>query len=132
VVQIATHLIHDIFTHPEYIPALRAELKDVLRSPTADLTKVPLLESFLVESIRTHCFLSTVNHRVPLEAFTFKDGYTVPQGEVVEFYQYGTMNDDTLYPEPGKFDPERHMRTGRKATDMGMAWPFWGNSKIAW
>jgi cytochrome P450 len=85
-----------------------------------------------VESMRTHCFLSTVNHRVPLKPFTFKDGYTVPQGEVVEYYQYATMNDDALYPEPSKFVPERHMHTGRKATDMGLEWPFWGNSRIAW
>jgi cytochrome P450 len=96
------------------------------------MTKYPLLEGFLVESMRTHCFLSTVIHRVPLKPFTFHDGYTVPKGEIVEFYQYSTMNDETLYPNAAKFDPERHQSTGRAATDMGIEWPFWGTLKLAW
>jgi len=86
----------------------------------------------LIESMRTHCFLSTVIHRVPLKPYTFYDGYVVPQGEIVEFYQYMTMNDSTIYPDAAEFTPERHMCTGRKATDMGVEWPFWGNSKLAW
>ncbi|KAF1960718.1 cytochrome P450 [Byssothecium circinans] len=128
---IATHLIQDIFTHQEYLPALRTELKGVLDDPIPDLRKLPLLEGFLVESMRTHCFLSTVIHRVSLRPFTFHDGYTVPKGEVVEFYQYNTMNDESIYADAAKFDPERHCRTARVATDMGVEWPFWGNSKIA-
>lgn len=96
------------------------------------MTKLPLLEAFLVESIRTHCFLSTVIHRVPLKPYTFHDGYTVPKGEIVEFYQYRAMKDESLYPNPDKFDPSRYKGTGKSATDMGFEWPFWGNSKLAW
>ncbi|KAI9660713.1 MAG: hypothetical protein M1821_010065 [Bathelium mastoideum] len=129
---LATHLLQDIFTHPEYLPALREEVQDVLGSPSPDMTKLPLLESFLVESIRTHCFLSTVIHRVPLKPFTFSDGYSVPKGEIVEFYQHRVMNDDAIYPNAGSFNPSRFKGTGRAATDMGMEWPFWGNSKLAW
>ncbi len=79
--------------------------------------------------MRYHCFLSTVIHRVPLKTFTFSDGYTVPKGEIVEFYQYKVMND---YPNAAKFDPTRFQNTSRAATDMGMEWPFWGNSRLAW
>lgn len=130
--QIATHLLQDIYTHQEYLPALREEVKGVLDDPLPDMAKLPLLESFLVESIRTHCFLSTVIHRVPLKPYTFHDGYTVPSGEIVEFYQYSAMRDESIYPNPGKFDPSRFNGTGKSATDMGVEWPFWGNSKLAW
>ena len=118
--------------HPEYLPTLREEVKDVLNDPSPQFTKLRLLESFLIESMRFHCFLSTVIHRVPLKEFRFSDGYTVPKGEVVEFYQYNTMNDETSYPNPAKFDPTRFQDTTRAATDMSKEWPFWGNSRLAW
>jgi cytochrome P450 len=130
--QIVTHLLQDIYNHPEYLPALREEVKDVLDDPRPDMSKLPLLESFLVESMRTHCFLATVIHRVPLKEYTFFDGYTVPTGEIVEFYQHNVFRDDTIYPNAQKFDPSRFKGTGRASTDMGMEWPFWGNSKLAW
>ncbi|KAF2014222.1 cytochrome P450 [Aaosphaeria arxii CBS 175.79] len=129
--EIATHLILDIFTHPEYLPALREEVKDVLGNPASDINKLPLLENFLIESIRFHCFLSTVVHRVPLKSFSFSDGYTVPKGEIVEFYQYSVMNDETIHSNPNEFNPKRFEGKARKATDISMEWPFWGNSKMA-
>ena len=42
------------------------------------------------------------------------------------------MKDSEIYPDPERFDPEKHKTTGRAATDMGREWPFWGNSKLAW
>jgi cytochrome P450 len=128
----ATQLLEDIYTHPEYLQALREEVKGVLNDPSANMTNLPLLESFLVESIRTHCFLATVIHRVPLRSYTFSDGYTVPPGEIVEFYQHKVMSDNSTYPDAMKFNPERFKGTGKTSCDMGMSWPFWGNSKMAW
>lgn len=82
--------------------------------------------------MRMHCFLPTVVHRVPLQPFSFHDGYEVPKDEIVEFFQYATMNDPEIYPDPGRFDPRRHEAISRAATDMGREWPFWGNAKLAW
>jgi cytochrome P450 len=97
------------------------------------MNKLPLLESFLVESIRTHCFLATVIHRVALQPYTFSDGYTVSKGEIVEFYQHKAMGDEARYEDAAAFNPSRFKDTGRVATDMGgMDWSFWGNSKLAW
>lgn len=128
----ATQLLEDIYTHPEYLPALRDEVKEILDDSSANMTNLPLLESFLMESIRTHCFLATVIHRVPLRPFTFSDGYTVPTGEIVEFYQLRMMSDETIYQEAKRFNLERFNGTGKTSCDMGMNWPFWGNSKLAW
>ncbi|KAF2444429.1 hypothetical protein P171DRAFT_485884 [Karstenula rhodostoma CBS 690.94] len=67
----------------------------------------------------------------PPGLFVFHDGYAVPKGEIVEFYQYSTMKDGEIYLDPERFDMERHRVTGRAATDMGREWPFRGNSKLA-
>ncbi|KAF1969107.1 cytochrome P450, partial [Bimuria novae-zelandiae CBS 107.79] len=122
-----------IHTRPFLLPALRTELSTALSDSTADFSsaKFPLLESLFVESMRVHCFLSTVIHHVSLKLFIFHDGYTVPKGEIVEFFQYRTMHDETLYSEPGTFDANRHVENGRKATEVGREWPFWGNAKMA-
>ena len=76
--------------------------------------------------------MPTVIHRVPLHPFTFHDGYTAPKGEVLEFFQHATMHDDSIYPNPEVFDPERHEGTNRAATDVTREWPFWGNAKLVW
>ncbi|KAF2647866.1 cytochrome P450 [Lophiostoma macrostomum CBS 122681] len=129
---IVCHLLQDFYAHQEHLPALREEARHVLNDPSPDMSKLPLLESFLTESIRYHCFLSTVIHRVPLQPFTFSDGYTVPKGEIVEFFQHRTMNDAAIYSQPTKFDPERFLGSERLASDLSKDWPFWGNSKLNW
>jgi cytochrome P450 len=97
------------------------------------MNQLPLLESFLVESIRTHCFLTTVIHRVPLRPYTFSDGHTVPKGETVELYQHKAMGDGSRYEDARTFNSNRFKDTGRAAADMGgVEWPFWGNTKPAW
>lgn len=128
----AAQLLQDIYAHPEYLPALREEVKGVLADPSANLSNLALLESFLVESIRTHCFLATSVNRVPLRSYTFSGGYTVPAGEIVTFYQQKVMSDDSIYRDAKRFNPERFKGTGKTSCDMGVEWPFWGNSKLAW
>lgn len=128
----AAQLLQDIYAHPEYLPALREEVKGVLADSSANLSNLALLESFLVESIRTHCFLATSVNRVPLRSYTFSGGYTVPAGEIVTFYQQKVMSDDSIYRDAKRFNPERFKGTGKTSCDMGVEWPFWGNSKLAW
>jgi cytochrome P450 len=133
-VQLAAQTIQDIYTHDSYIPTLLAECKDVLDDADSNISKLPLLEAFLMESMRTKCFQATTIHRVALgKPYRFSDGYTVPTGEVLSFLQQKVYSDDHTYPDAHKFDPSRFLDSGKTATDMpGMEWAFWGNSKLAW
>ncbi|KAF2793132.1 cytochrome P450 [Melanomma pulvis-pyrius CBS 109.77] len=131
---LAAHLIQDIYTHESHIRDLQQECRGVLDDADSDMSKLPLLEAFLMESMRTKCFQSTTIHRVALgKPYTFSDGYSVPAGEILSFLQHKVYSDDTLYAEARNFHPARFQGSGRAATDMpGMEWAFWGNSKLAW
>ena len=95
-------------------------------------SQTTLLDGFLMESMRTNCFQSTAVHRTALRPFTFSDGYTIPEGESVQFYQEKVHFDVNRYHEPGTFDPRRYGGNRRAATDVSMEWPFWGVGKNAW
>ncbi|PVH99514.1 cytochrome P450 [Periconia macrospinosa] len=138
---VATNLLQDIFTHSEHIPALREEIaahsKNTSREDVhvhVDVEKMPFLESFIMESARVHSYEST------LDTFTFSDGYVVPKGDWVEFNQQAAFNNPTVFPNPGLFDPYRHMRSsgggsgggGRRFKDVSVEWPMWGAPKLAW
>lgn len=140
----------DLGVYSEYIPALRAELalhwKDSMNFDTNSLI---LLEAFMTESARMHSYESgnycsiscrkyTDNadsgniHRVARRDYTFEDGYQVSKGEWVEFNQQAIFSSARLFPEPEKFDPYRHLESGRKFKDVAMEWPMWGAPRLAW
>lgn len=85
-----------------------------------------------MESMRTHCGQVTAVHRTAVKPFTFSDGYTVPAGQSVQFYQAGMHSSEQYYTRPDTFDPGRFQGGNRSVTDVGMEWPFWGVGKFAW
>lgn len=99
---------------------------------TTPAKQASLLEAFLMESMRTNCFQSTAVHRTALRPFKFSGGYTIPEGESVQFYQEKIHFDEARYPEAEMFNPSRFHGSRRAVTDVGMEWPFWGVGKNAW
>jgi cytochrome P450 len=85
-----------------------------------------------MESFRTHCFQLTATHRAAVSDFAFSDGYVVPAGQSVQFYQAGIHLDQERYKDAERFDPERFRGSVKSATDIGMEWPFWGAGKNSW
>jgi cytochrome P450 len=133
---IASHLIQDIYSHPEHLEKLRTEaqrvdLKSTLTIP-AQLDQLPFLEAFVMESMRTKCFQTNTAHRVAVKPFTFSDGHLVPPGEAVEFNQHIHFNDSDLYPNPTHFDPNRFLGKGKSIVDIGYEWSFWGVPRHIW
>lgn len=85
-----------------------------------------------MESMRLHCFQSTAIHRKAIIPFTFSDGYTIPAGQSVQFYQERVYLDENRYGQSTIFDPRRYKGSSRSVTDVGMEWPFWGAGRNAW
>ncbi|KAF1977810.1 cytochrome P450 [Bimuria novae-zelandiae CBS 107.79] len=126
-------LLQDLYTQPKHFSVLQKECDAVpLHEPSRSheisdyLEKLPLLEAFAMESWRTNCFQANTAHRMAMKPFQFSDGYKVPAGEIIEFHQYGLMNDDAFYPQHEKFDPSRFLGKNRSLVDTGIEWPFWG------
>lgn len=111
-------------------------MEEVRQSESTPQTSGPrqtsLLEAVLMESMRTHCGQATAVHRTAVQPFTFSDGYTVPAGQSVQFYQGGVHYDEKRYDRPETFDPTRFQGGLRSATDISMEWPFWGVGKNSW
>jgi cytochrome P450 len=131
-IQVATHLIQDLYLHKQHVPSLQAEAGDLLDDSSTDLEKLLLLDNFLMESMRVNCFQSMTVHRIALQPFTFSDGYNVPPGDCVQFHQHQVLSDEDSYPNALVFDPTRFQGKGRAATEIGRQWPFWGVPKLAW
>lgn len=129
----ATQFLKDLYFHTTFHTQLIDEIQGSQILPSTSRTKqTSLLEGVLMESMRTHCFQATAVHRTAIRPFTFSDGYTVPAGESVQFYQAGVHFDEKRYSEPDTFDPTRFQGGLRSVTDVGMEWPFWGVGKNSW
>jgi cytochrome P450 len=132
-IKVTTQFIQDLYAHSTHHPTLTQEISASPISPSSTtIDPTPVLEGFLMESMRTNSFQSTAVHRTALEPFTFSDGYTIPQGESVQFNQEKVHFDAKRYERPNEFDPCRYRNSRRAATDIGMEWPFWGVGKFAW
>lgn len=128
---VGTQLVQDLCTHSDYKCKLLEEERQA-KLGGHSTNSLPLLDAFLMESMRTNSFQSTAVHRTAIKPFTFSDGYTVPAGHSVGFHQERVFLDPETYPDPGSFLPERHMQSSRASTEVGPQWPFWGAGKNAW
>lgn len=131
--KVTVQCMQDLYSHGSI---RAASIEDVGRSSVSAETTLaaqpPLLDGFLMESMRTNCFQSTAVHRTALIPFRFSDGHAVPQGESVQLYREGIHFDDGRHQQPNLFNPWRYRESRRTATDVAMDWPFWGVGKHAW
>ena len=95
-------------THPEVARKLQTEIDEVLgdEDPTPDnLDKLEYLGWVIKESLRIFP-PAPWNGRVLTEALTLGD-HTIPAGSEILFSIYNTHRDETIFPEPLRFKPER-------------------------
>jgi cytochrome P450 len=128
---VCCHAIQDLYLHPDFAEPLKIEANS---RPLAEakFDEMPVLEAFIMESLRSHCFQSTTCHRMTVDQFRFSDGYTIPPGEMVKFHSHRMLLDENLYPDSRSFNPNRFSNTGKSLVDTGMEWPFWGVPKMIW
>lgn len=97
-----------------------AELSTISQTdslPTwSQLEKFPYLTGIILESIRLNFGISTRNNRVlPVEDLHYKN-ITIPQGTPIGITSLAVHTDESLYPSPWEFRPERWI--GEKGKEL--------------
>jgi cytochrome P450 len=123
---------------PDIQDSLREEI-DTLEGLTYDkLMELPLLDSFVKETVRLHPLDTLAVRRKALQPYTFASGSPhVPAGATVAVSSYDLMHNSTDYPFPNDFQPRRFIDTkssvrGTKFTEVSEKFPVWGYGSLAW
>ncbi|KAI0859746.1 cytochrome P450 [Xylaria cubensis] len=142
----ATYAIEDLCIHDECIEPLQAEIAAARASCGGDgrldvEARLPLLDSFLRESIRCTNSDAVTVRRKALKPYTFSDGISsLAAGDWVCVPQRAMMNDATHYNSPHVFDAFRFLPTNQRLRDRdtpsslttaSIGWPIWGLGKTA-
>ena len=118
-----------IFSQAEIVQRLRAELASagaVLDHPldVKTLEQLPYLTAVLTEGLRMSPGIATRMTRVAPDTDLFYEQWRIPAGTPVGMTTLLMHMDETLYPEPRRFNPDRWMDASmRKKTDGAFA-PF--------
>ncbi|KAK4236588.1 cytochrome P450 [Achaetomium macrosporum] len=143
----ATYAIYDLCIHSEYVEPLRSELQRLRQNPRA-VDKLPLLDSFIKESIRCNNSDSITGRRKALAPYVFQDGSRLSEGDWVCVPQRAMMMDGTRYSHADAFDGFRFARANEalrqgitpdevpdrapsSLTDATIDWPIWGFGNTA-
>ncbi|EGP85637.1 unnamed protein product [Zymoseptoria tritici ST99CH_1E4] len=97
---------------PEIVPALRAEIIDVLNERGWSKTSLPrlkLMDSFMKEVQRTHAMAMTSMKRKVKKSITLSDGTHLPAGITIMISDDKT-HDGEIYSNPAEFDAERFLQ----------------------
>ncbi|KAL6875003.1 cytochrome P450 [Trichoderma novae-zelandiae] len=146
----STFAIQDLCRYPHHLGPLRAEARDSFHagSPPRDVNKLPLLDSFIMESVRTTNSDAITCRRKALVSYTFSDGSSLDKGDWACIPQRAIMQDSTRYTNADTFDGFRFARAnallrqqkqsvgvpGQKESQMTEAspdWPIWGFGNAA-
>lgn len=120
---------YELHRNPEVLARLRAEL-DTLYAASGDapdpeaIARLPFLEAVVNETLRLYPPVHILHRRLarPLTLL----GWELPPGTVVAAGAYATHRLESIYPEPGKFKPERFL--GRTFTPFDFL-PWGGGAR---
>ncbi|KAF9522934.1 cytochrome P450 [Crepidotus variabilis] len=98
--------------YPEVQKKAQAEIDAVVgsdRLPTlADMPHLPYLNAIMTELLRWHTVAPLgIPHAAVEDGYI--NGYFIPKGAVIVANLWKMLHDPETYPEPFKFDPERHL-----------------------
>ncbi|OJI79655.1 hypothetical protein ASPTUDRAFT_204913 [Aspergillus tubingensis CBS 134.48] len=145
----ATYAIEDLCLHEEYVHPLREEVNRIAPEGLCpELAAMPLLDSFLRETIRCTNSDAITVRRKALTPFTFSDGLRVDRGDWVCIPQRAMMRDPARYSHAQQFDGFRFARANKllalnegcadvpevaplQLTDVDVNWPIWGLGNTA-
>ncbi|KAL7924715.1 cytochrome P450 [Trichoderma austrokoningii] len=140
-----TYAIQHLCSYPEYIEPLQEEVQRVFHADglPKDVDKLPLLDSFIKESIRCNHSDAITCRRKALAPYTFQDGSTINRDDWVCIPQKAMLQDGTRYEDAHLFDGFRFARANAqlqqlkpcaqvpdqkasRLTHVSPDWPIWG------
>jgi cytochrome P450 len=146
-------VLPELCVRPEWQSLLREEIGDYATVDYARLEKLPLLDSFIKETVRLNP-LDTSKRSYPtyfygfslkiyvvairrkaLSDYTFSAGAPfIPAGSTVCVSSYDVLHDQRTYPRPNEFDGRRFAvsRESSRFTDVSERFPIWGFGSLAW
>ena len=147
-----TFAIEDLCLHKEYVEPLREEIRQVFGGESGavrDVDRLPLLDSFIRESIRMTNTDPVVMRRKAIEPHVFQDGSRLAKGDWVCVPQQAMMKDSSRYHHAHSFDGFRFARANErlrqgqrspdtpdtvetKLSDATYEWSAWGMDPAAW
>ena len=104
-----------VFSNPEILGRLRAELASasIPADPNAvdlsALEKLPYLTAILMEGLRLSPAISARMQRIAPDRDLVYGAWRIPAGTPVGMTAVLLHEDESLYPEPKRFNPERWM-----------------------
>jgi cytochrome P450 len=125
-----TWTLYLLSQNPEAEARLHAEVETALgdRAPTfLDLPRLGYVERVLAEGMRLFPPAWGLGRRA-LRAFSARD-YVIPAGALVHLSPYATQRDPRWWPEPERFDPDRHLPEARAARPKFAYFPFGGGAR---
>ncbi|XP_064613115.1 cytochrome P450 3A8-like [Liolophura sinensis] len=120
-----SHLLYSLAIYPECQDKLVEEIDEALKggAPTYDnVMKLPYLEKCLCEAQRLYPAIRG-NSRMSREAITI-NGIYIPANTSVMLMGYALQHDETYWPDPEKFDPERWSPEQKAARHPYVSIPF--------
>ncbi|KAF2963192.1 hypothetical protein GQX73_g10386 [Xylaria multiplex] len=124
-------IILEVSARKDWQAALRQKLEQASPLDYKRLEQLPLLDSFIKETVRLNPLDTLAIRRKALESYTFSDNsISVPAGATVCVSAYDQMHSPGVYHEPYSFDPSRYIAGAggvpSKFTDVSEYFPIWG------
>lgn len=115
-------VLYYLYSNPDLLQRLRDELAQARKEhglggdlPLATLEQLPLLTGVLCEGLRLSPGLATRLARVAPDHDLFYEQWLIPAGTPVGMTVLLMHLDESLYPRPREFNPERWPKNGKRS-----------------
>ncbi|PHH81612.1 hypothetical protein CDD82_362 [Ophiocordyceps australis] len=129
-------MLYHVFANPDILQRLRTELATISTASSVsgvlgfkELEQLPYLTSVIMEALRMSPGLGSRLARIAPDRAIFYEDWCIPAGTPVGMTAILMHNDETLYPNPRSFNPDRWDMPGRRRLNATFA-PFSKGTRI--